>query len=177
MKYILPLSLAQLPYDLLRTREGPLLGPIIQNEDDIEAIRCQFLTTSYEEGHRFMSPILYNVTLSEDQPTYIPVAVDEGSLLSDRVLVMDAGTEIFIWSGIGTFPPRRRTASTPPEESYLPFEKVRNHCELYASQVAASRYPRPFVLSFKEGSSQERWLLCRLISPATRAKWVTSCYL
>ena len=37
---------------------GPLLGPILQHEDDIDPLRCLFLFANYEDSCRIIEPRL-----------------------------------------------------------------------------------------------------------------------
>eukprot|EP01119_Soliformovum_irregulare_P002020 TRINITY_DN1205_c0_g1_i3.p1 TRINITY_DN1205_c0_g1~~TRINITY_DN1205_c0_g1_i3.p1 ORF type:complete len:611 (-),score=143.92 TRINITY_DN1205_c0_g1_i3:699-2531(-) len=57
--YKLPPNLESIPKRLFMLSRGPLLGPILQHNDDIDSFRCIFFNLKFFESLRHMSPILY----------------------------------------------------------------------------------------------------------------------
>ena len=67
---------------------------------------------------------------------------------STNVLLLDHHTEILIWEGNLVGEKREQWLST---------------AQSLAAEKSANRFPRPYIMQFKERSSMARWLLCRLI--------------
>jgi len=160
----LPSQLQNLPRKLFLLRRGPLLGPILQHPDDIDWIRSLFLNASFEDSKRIIEPPLYMVFL-RDSDTDISkddtndkdnrsidiyqVPVEDLSLQSDKVLILDHHTDIFIWSGL--------------KRSSNDYNYLREYCLNYIHSQITHRFPQPNIMLFKEGTSMARWLQCRLI--------------
>eukprot|EP01094_Clydonella_sp_ATCC50884_P010615 TRINITY_DN2034_c0_g2_i1.p1 TRINITY_DN2034_c0_g2~~TRINITY_DN2034_c0_g2_i1.p1 ORF type:complete len:888 (+),score=157.62 TRINITY_DN2034_c0_g2_i1:125-2665(+) len=141
----LPRSLSMIPYMMYLLRRGSLLGPILQHQDDIDPVRCLFLQRDLFTCHRLIRPILYLATES----SFVEVPLQTLALHSSSVLLMDHVTDIFVWRGRDT---------TEQQHGHLVAKALD-----YARVLAEGRFPQPYVMSFKEGESMERWLRCRLI--------------
>lgn len=144
--YHLPPSLSPLPSLLFHLRRGPLLGPILQHPDDIACIRLLFLSSSVVDALRLIRPSILSFN-SEGAFEELPLEVF--ALQSNRILMMDTHTDIFVWSGKDVCGPE--------------FDIFREACVSKAVQTCEGRLPSPRILQFTEGSSASRWLACRLI--------------
>jgi hypothetical protein len=147
------------------------LGPILQHLDDIDSIRCLFLQSRFEFCNQLIEPPLLAVTPAGFvQVSQAPccmfglwhthtdtevahawqLPLETLALQSNIILYLDHGTDVFVWSG-------RDTKDAPQAE------ELRQQCVTYFYEQTASRFPSPYFMSFKEGDSMARWLLCRLI--------------
>ena len=61
-------SLSLLPRYLFLLRRGPLLGPILQHDDDIDSLRCIFLQAPFQASIRLINPPFYRVLRGDFQP-------------------------------------------------------------------------------------------------------------
>jgi hypothetical protein len=142
----------QLPRILFNLRRGPLIGPVLQHTDDIEAMRDLFLRASVPDALRLMSPRILMMPRPSPNPTkcpLMPVPLETLALQSNVILVLDAHSDIFLWTG--------RDVSG---DEFAPLHRA---CERAARSMGKGRFPVPSFLSFKEGSSASRWLMSRLV--------------
>ena len=142
----------QLPRILFNLRRGPLIGPVLQHTDDIEAMRDLFLRASVPDALRLMSPRILMMPRPSRNPTkcpLMPVPLETLALQSNVILVLDAHSDIFLWTG--------RDVSG---DEFAPLHRA---CERAARSMGKGRFPVPSFLSFKEGSSASRWLMSRLV--------------
>lgn len=179
----LPRNLVSLPQRLFHLRRGPLLGPVLQTTDDSEYVRGLFLSADYPSSLKMIQPRLFVALPQQTQtrasvdPTASTAVVssagqihngepsnpdiialeevpcEDVAMLSDWVLLLDGYTDLFIWSG-------RRTAAKGNEIG----EKQREKCRAMVNEIITKqeRFPHPFVLEVKEGSSLARWFTCKL---------------
>eukprot|EP00027_Filamoeba_sp_ATCC50430_P003743 CAMPEP_0168553362 /NCGR_PEP_ID=MMETSP0413-20121227/7213_1 /TAXON_ID=136452 /ORGANISM="Filamoeba nolandi, Strain NC-AS-23-1" /LENGTH=589 /DNA_ID=CAMNT_0008584045 /DNA_START=297 /DNA_END=2066 /DNA_ORIENTATION=+ len=143
----MPAELVPLPRKLFLLRRGPLLGPLLQHPDDIDYMRCLFLNSPFEDCKRLIEPPFYMAENTEYK--YYQIPLEDLALQSNKVLLLDHHTDIFIWSGNLTL----------TEE----YEEQRKNLLLLAQELRKHRFPQPQILQFKENSSMARWLQCRLI--------------
>jgi len=148
--YSLPPELSSLPRKIFMLRKGPMLGPILQHADDIDYVRCLFLNADFDVCNRLIEPALWMAIDREEK--FYQVPAEDLALQSDKVLLLDAHTDIFIWIG--------SSLSVDDEENS---SRQRNNLTTLALESARHRFPKPQILQFKEGSSMARWLQCRLV--------------
>ncbi|PPD73227.1 hypothetical protein GOBAR_DD29849 [Gossypium barbadense] len=74
---------------------------------------------------------------------------------SDTAVVLDHGTDVFIWLGAELAADEGRSAAALAA------------CRTLAEELTELRFPAPRILAFKEGSSQARYFVSRLI-PANK---------
>jgi hypothetical protein len=137
------------------------LGVLLQHGDDLDSLRCLFLNSNLDDCKRIMEPKLY---MAVDDPTqmYYEVPLENLAMQSDKVLLMDNQTDIFIWSGRETIGPE--------------FDVKRENLFKLAKDLCKYRFPHPIILQFKvqhpynlqlniskEGASMSRWFTCRLV--------------
>ena len=148
----LPVQLSALPALIFHLHNGPLLGPLLNDDDNAEAIRLRFLNASVADARRMLCPKMHACAL-DGSLALTEVALEDLSLLPDRLLVLDHHTHVFIWSG--------------SQVAGSEFDAVRLQLRQAIAEWAAARFPAPEVLEFKEGASMARWLLARL-DPASK---------
>ena len=137
---------AKLPPILYALRRGPLLGDIMAgNTDEVDALRCSFLKADLEAGQALLAPRLWKV---EQGGHLVGVPRETLALQSGWILMMDVHSHILIWSG--------RDVTGEDWNGY------RDAAMAVALDKKQDRYPSPPVLSFREGSSQARYLVARL---------------
>ncbi|RVX01620.1 hypothetical protein CK203_017394 [Vitis vinifera] len=73
------------------------------------------------------------------------------AMQSDAAVVLDHGTDVFIWLGAELASDEGKSASALAA------------CRTLAEELTESRFPAPRILAFKEGSSQARYFVSRLI--------------
>ncbi|KAI9181921.1 hypothetical protein LWI28_020085 [Acer negundo] len=73
------------------------------------------------------------------------------AMQSDTAVVLDHGTDVFIWLGAELAADEGRNASALAA------------CRTLAEELTEFRFPAPRILAFKEGSSQARYFVSRLI--------------
>ena len=153
MEYAFPSELQQLPRTLFHLRQGPLLGNLLQHDDDVACLRYLFLRFSLSESMRLMAPTLTMVTRNaqgEGQPLSFnvrTVPADTLALWDDAVLALDYDA-MFVWSG------RNRLSS-----AFDPDRKAALQVLLDRSE---GRFPSGAVGYLEEGSSMERFLTARV---------------
>ncbi|XP_078446554.1 sec23/Sec24 protein transport family protein [Wolffia australiana] len=150
--YQFPKELSLLPENLFHLRRGPLLGNIVGHEDERSVMRNIFLNASFDLSLRMMAPrclMHHDGGNFEDLPAY------DLAMQSDAAIVLDHGTDVFIWLGIELAAQEGKSAAALAA------------CKTLAEELTEQRVPAPRILSFKEGSSQARYLVSRMI-PAHR---------
>lgn len=150
---IMPTQLAILPKLVFQACTGPLLGQLLNDDDDYAFMRALFLTAGVDDAIRILNPPFFSVSLDPANPQYTPVELDDVSLLPDRVLLLDHHTNIFLWSG-------SKVASSE-------HEALRQRVLSDFGGWTAARFPAPEIMAFCEGESMARWLVTRL-NPAHR---------
>ena len=136
---------AEAMYHLLR---GPMLGTLAGHEDERAAMRQLFLGAGEALARSMLVPRLY-VWRGGDVFEEIPPA--DLALRSVHALVLDHGTDVFVWIGHGVAADEERLAA------------ARGAAAGHAATVAAGRFPVPRVRMFREGSSQARYMVSRLM--------------
>ncbi|KAK8954523.1 hypothetical protein KSP39_PZI002816 [Platanthera zijinensis] len=143
-----PKELSTLPEILFHLRRGPLLGSIVGHEDERSVLRNLFLNASYELSLRMLSP---RCLMHREGGTFEELPSYDLTMQSNAAVVLDHGTDIFIWMG------NELTAEEGKSASALAA------CRTLAEELSEQRFPAPRILSFKEGSSQARYIVSRLI--------------
>lgn len=89
-----PKELALLPELLFHLRRGPLLGSIIGHEDERSVLRNLFLNASFDLSLRMVAP---RCLMHREGGTFEELPAYDLSMQSDSAVVLDHGTDIFIW--------------------------------------------------------------------------------
>ena len=148
----MPSQLAHLPHLIFHLQAGPLLGPILNDDDNSEAVRLLYLNSGVEDCRRLMCPALMATSL-DGAFTFTQVPLQDVSLLPDRILLLDHHTHIFIWSG--------------SQVAGKEYDETRKKLTEIVKTWTVRRFPAPEIMCFKEGDSMARHLVCRL-DPASK---------
>lgn len=143
-----PSELPRLAEILFHLRRGPLLGSILGHEDERMVLRNLFLQASFDLSLRMLSP---RVLMHRQGGTFEELPAFDLAMQSDAAVVLDHGTDVFIWMGSDLAADETLSAAALAA------------CRTLVEELTEQRFPAPRVLSFKEGTSQARYLQARLI--------------
>ncbi|GMJ09267.1 hypothetical protein like AT4G01810 [Hibiscus trionum] len=143
-----PKEISLLPELLFHLRRGPLLGNIVGHEDERSVLRNLFLNASFDLALRMVAP---RCLMHREGGTFEELAAYDLVMQSDTAVVLDHGTDVFIWLGAELAADEARSAAALAA------------CRTLAEEVTELRFPAPRILAFKEGSSQARYFVSRLI--------------
>lgn len=146
--YRFPKELSVLPEHLFHLRRGPLLGSIVGHEDERSVLRNLFLNASFDLSLRMIAP---RCLMHREGGTFEELPAYDLAMQSDAAVVLDHGTDVFIWLGAELASDEGKSASALAA------------CRTLAEELTESRFPAPRILAFKEGSSQARYFVSRLI--------------
>ncbi|XP_071697680.1 protein transport protein SEC23 A-like isoform X1 [Rutidosis leptorrhynchoides] len=146
--YQFPKELSNLPELLFHLRRGPLLGSIVGHEDERSVLRDIFLNGSFDLSLRMVAP---RCLMHREGGTFEELPAHDLVMQSDAAVVLDHGTDVFIWLGAELAAQDGRSASALAA------------CRTLAEELTEMRFPAPRILAFKEGSSQARYFVSRLI--------------
>lgn len=146
--YKFPKELSLLPEHLFHLRRGPLLGSIVGHEDERSVLRNLFLNASFDLSLRMIAP---RCLMHREGGTFEELPAYDLAMQSDTAVVLDHGTDIFIWLG----------AELAAQEANCAAALAA--CRTLAEELSESRFPAPRILAFKEGTSQARYFVSRLI--------------
>ncbi|KAK3160752.1 hypothetical protein QOZ80_1BG0063990 [Eleusine coracana subsp. coracana] len=146
--YRFPKELASLPECLFHLKRGPLLGSIVGHEDERSVLRNLFLNASFDLSLRMMAP---RCIMHREGGTFEELPAYDLAMQSNAAVVLDHGTDIFIWLGAELAVQEGQSAAALAA------------CRTLAEELSEQRFPAPRILSFKEGSSQARYFVSRLI--------------
>ncbi|CAN0885199.1 Protein transport protein SEC23 [Linum grandiflorum] len=143
-----PKELSLLPELLFHLRRGPLLGSIVGHEDERSVLRNLFLNASFDLSLRMVAP---RCLMHREGGTFEELPAYDLAMQSDTAVVLDHGTDVFIWLGAELAMEEGRKAAALAA------------CRTLAEELTELRFPAPRILAFKEGSSQARYFVSRLI--------------
>ncbi|XP_059625517.1 protein transport protein SEC23 A [Cornus florida] len=146
--YRFPKELPLLPELLFHLRRGPLLGSIVGHEDERSILRNVFLNASFDLSLRMVAP---RCLMHREGGTFEELPAHDLAMQSDAAVVLDHGTDIFIWLGAELAAQEGKSAAALAA------------CRTLAEELSELRFPAPRILAFKEGSSQARYFVSRLI--------------
>ena len=89
-----PKELSLLPELLFHLRRGPLLGSIIGHEDERSVLRNLFLNASFDLSLRMVAP---RCLMHREGGTFEELPAYDLAMQSDAAVVLDHGTDVFIW--------------------------------------------------------------------------------
>lgn len=146
--YRFPKQLLSLPENLFHLRRGPLLGSIVGHEDERSVLRNLFLHASFDLSLRMVAP---RCLMHREGGTFEELPAYDLAMQSDVAVVLDHGTDVFIWLGAELAAQEGKSAAALAA------------CRTLAEELTEQRFPAPRILAFKEGSSQARYFVSRLI--------------
>eukprot|EP00899_Mesostigma_viride_P004844 jgi/Mesvir1/14360/Mv09764-RA.2 len=147
-KWKVPNELAHLPELLYHLRRGPMMGDIVGHEDERAVLRHLSLWADRGAALAITRPQLFIYRSAGIFEEAAPVTL---ALQSDLALLVDCGTDIFIWVGL---------ALVANETAYAAAAAA---CQAYAAERARNRFPVPTMRVFKEASSMARFMQSRLV--------------
>ncbi|KAM5558493.1 protein transport protein SEC23 A [Rosa sericea] len=147
-QYRFPKEMSLLPEHLFHLRRGPLLGNIVGHEDERSVLRNLFLNASFDLSLRMVAP---RCLMHREGGTFEELPAYDLAMQSDAAVVLDHGTDVFIWLGAELAADEGKSAAALAA------------CRTLAEELSELRFPAPRILSFKEGSSQARYFVSRLI--------------
>ncbi|KAE8681682.1 Sec23/Sec24 protein transport family protein isoform 3 [Hibiscus syriacus] len=143
-----PKEISLLPELLFHLRRGPLLGNIVGHEDERSVLRNLFLNASFDLSLRMVAP---RCLMHREGGTFEELPAYDLVMQSDTAVVLDHGTDVFIWLGAEVAADEARSAAALAA------------CRTLAEELTELRFPAPRILAFKEGSSRARYFVSRLI--------------
>ncbi|KAE8697230.1 Sec23/Sec24 protein transport family protein isoform 3 [Hibiscus syriacus] len=143
-----PKEISVLPELLFHLRRGPLLGNIVGHEDERSVLQNLFLNASFDLSLRMVAP---RCLMHREGGTFEELPAYDLVMQSDSAVVLDHGTDVFIWLGAELAADEARSAAALVA------------CRTLAEELTELRFPAPRILAFKEGSSQARYFVSRLI--------------
>ncbi|KAG9459972.1 hypothetical protein H6P81_004480 [Aristolochia fimbriata] len=146
--YRFPKEISSIPENLFHLRRGPLLGSILGHEDERSVLRNLFLNASFDLSLRMVAP---RCLMHREGGTFEELPAYDLAMQSDAAVVLDHGTDVFIWLGIDLAGEEGKSAAALAA------------CRTLAEELTEQRFPAPRILAFKEGSSQARYFVSRLI--------------
>ncbi|XP_015891797.3 protein transport protein SEC23 A [Ziziphus jujuba] len=146
--YRFPKEISLLPELLFHLKRGPLLGSIVGHEDERSVLRNLFLNASFDLSLRMVAP---RCLMHREGGTFEELPAYDLAMQSDAAVVLDHGTDVFIWLGAELAVDEGRSAAALAA------------CRTLAEELTEFRFPAPRILAFKEGSSQARYFVSRLI--------------
>ncbi|KAK6941157.1 Sec23/Sec24, helical domain [Dillenia turbinata] len=146
--YRFPKELSLLPEHLFHLRRGPLLGSIVGHEDERSVLRSLFLNASFDLSLRMVAP---RCLMHREGGTFEELPAHDLVMQSDAAVVLDHGTDVFIWLGAELSAEEAKSAAALAA------------CRTLVEELTELRFPAPRILAFKEGSSQARYFVSRLI--------------
>lgn len=146
--YQFPRELSLLPEVLFHLRRGPLLGSILGHEDERSVLRNLFLNAAFDLSLRMVAP---RCLMHRQGGTFEELPAYDLAMQSDAAVVLDHGTDVFIWLGAELDAQEGKGAAALAA------------CRTLAEELTEMRFPAPRILAFKEGSSQARYFVSRLI--------------
>ncbi|KAL6223337.1 hypothetical protein ACLB2K_006724 [Fragaria x ananassa] len=147
-QYRFPKEIPLLPELLFHLRRGPLLGSIVGHEDERSVLRNLFLNASFDLSLRMVAP---RCLMHREGGTFEELPAYDLAMQSDAAVVLDHGTDVFIWLGAELSSDEAKSAAALAA------------CRTLAEEISELRFPAPRILSFKEGSSRARYFVSRLI--------------
>ncbi|KAG2693160.1 hypothetical protein I3843_08G080300 [Carya illinoinensis] len=132
--YRFPKELSLLPELLFHLRRGPLLGNIIGHEDERSVLRNLFLNASFDLSLRMVAP---RCLMHREEGTFEELPAHDLAMQSDAAVVLDHGTDVFIWLGAELAADEGRSAAALAA------------CRTLAEELTEVRFPAPRILSFK----------------------------
>jgi hypothetical protein len=92
--YRFPNELVSLPECLFHLKRGPLLGSIVGHEDERSVLQNLFLNASFDLSLRMMAP---RCIMHREGGTIEELPAYDLAMQSNVAVVLDHGTDIFIW--------------------------------------------------------------------------------
>lgn len=144
------------PQFMFHMRRSQFLQVFNNSPDETSYYRHVLLREDLTQSLIMIQPILYSYGFEGTEP----VLLDTSSILPDKILLMDTFFQILIWHG--------ETVASWKEQNYHEMPGHENFKQLVnapaddAQEILQNRFPMPRYIVCIQGSSQARFLLCRV---------------
>uniref|UniRef100_A0AAY5K3H4 Protein transport protein SEC23 n=1 Tax=Esox lucius TaxID=8010 RepID=A0AAY5K3H4_ESOLU len=150
-------SLSLYPQFMFHLRRSPFLQVFNNSPDECSYYRHHFVRQDLTQSLIMIQPILYSYSFHGPPE---PVLLDSGSILPDRILLMDTFFQLVIYHGETIAQWRKAGYQEQPE--YENFKHLLVAPLDDAQEILQNRFPMPRYIDTEHGGSQARFLLSKV---------------
>uniref|UniRef100_A0A8C7EZ05 Protein transport protein SEC23 n=1 Tax=Oncorhynchus kisutch TaxID=8019 RepID=A0A8C7EZ05_ONCKI len=150
-------SLSLYPQFMFHLRRSPFLQVFNNSPDECSYYRHHFVCQNLTQSLIMIQPILYSYSFHGPPE---PVLLDSGSILPDRILLMDTFFQLVIYHGETIAQWRKAGYQEQPE--YENFKHLLVAPVDDAQEILQTRFPMPRYIDTEHGGSQARFLLSKV---------------
>ncbi|XP_055773572.1 protein transport protein Sec23B-like, partial [Salvelinus fontinalis] len=150
-------SLSLYPQFMFHLRRSPFLQVFNNSPDECSYYRHNFVRQDLTQSLIMIQPILYSYSFHGPPE---PVLLDSGSILPDRILLMDTFFQLVIYHGETIAQWRKAGYQEQPE--YENFKHLLVAPVDDAQEILQTRFPMPRYIDTEHGGSQARFLLSKV---------------
>uniref|UniRef100_A0A4W5N4Z0 Protein transport protein SEC23 n=1 Tax=Hucho hucho TaxID=62062 RepID=A0A4W5N4Z0_9TELE len=150
-------SLSLYPQFMFHLRRSPFLQVFNNSPDECSYYRHHFVRQDLTQSLIMIQPILYSYSFHGPPE---PVLLDSGSILPDRILLMDTFFQLVIYHGETIAQWRKAGYQEQPE--YENFKHLLIAPLDDAQEILQNRFPMPRYIDTEHGGSQARFLLSKV---------------
>uniref|UniRef100_A0A674C673 Protein transport protein SEC23 n=1 Tax=Salmo trutta TaxID=8032 RepID=A0A674C673_SALTR len=150
-------SLSLYPQFMFHLRRSPFLQVFNNSPDECSYYRHHFVQQDLTQSLIMIQPILYSYSFHGPPE---PVLLDSGSILPDRILLMDTFFQLVIYHGETIAQWRKAGYQEQPE--YENFKHLLVAPVDDAQEILQTRFPMPRYIDTEHGGSQARFLLSKV---------------
>uniref|UniRef100_A0A8C7Q3H6 Protein transport protein SEC23 n=1 Tax=Oncorhynchus mykiss TaxID=8022 RepID=A0A8C7Q3H6_ONCMY len=150
-------SLSLYPQFMFHLRRSPFLQVFNNSPDECSYYRHHFVRQDLTQSLIMIQPILYSYSFHGPPE---PVLLDSGSILPDRILLMDTFFQLVIYHGETIAQWRKAGYQEQPE--YENFKHLLVAPVDDAQEILQTRFPMPRYIDTEHGGSQARFLLSKV---------------
>lgn len=150
-------SLSLYPQFMFHLRRSPFLQVFNNSPDESSYYRHHFVRQDLTQSLIMVQPMLYSYSFHGPPE---PVLLDSGSILPDRILLMDTFFQLVIYHG--------ETIAQWRKAGYQEMAEYENFKQLLqaplddAQEILQTRFPMPRYVDTDHGGSQARFLLSKV---------------
>uniref|UniRef100_A0A8C7C964 Protein transport protein SEC23 n=1 Tax=Oncorhynchus kisutch TaxID=8019 RepID=A0A8C7C964_ONCKI len=142
---------------MFHLRRSPFLQVFNNSPDECSYYRHHFVCQNLTQSLIMIQPILYSYSFHGPPE---PVLLDSGSILPDRILLMDTFFQLVIYHGETIAQWRKAGYQEQPE--YENFKHLLVAPVDDAQEILQTRFPMPRYIDTEHGGSQARFLLSKV---------------
>uniref|UniRef100_A0A674EL67 Protein transport protein SEC23 n=1 Tax=Salmo trutta TaxID=8032 RepID=A0A674EL67_SALTR len=142
---------------MFHLRRSPFLQVFNNSPDECSYYRHHFVRQDLTQSLIMIQPILYSYSFHGPPE---PVLLDSGSILPDRILLMDTFFQLVIYHGETIAQWRKAGYQEQPE--YENFKHLLVAPVDDAQEILQTRFPMPRYIDTEHGGSQARFLLSKV---------------
>uniref|UniRef100_A0A8K9XIE1 Protein transport protein SEC23 n=1 Tax=Oncorhynchus mykiss TaxID=8022 RepID=A0A8K9XIE1_ONCMY len=150
-------TLSLYPQFMFHLRRSPFLQVFNNSPDECSYYRHHFVRQDLTQSLIMIQPILYSYSFHGPPE---PVLLDSGSILPDRILLMDTFFQLVIYHGETIAQWRKAGYQEQPE--YENFKHLLVAPVDDAQEILQTRFPMPRYIDTEHGGSQARFLLSKV---------------